>query len=545
MTTRGIIEIDLEGHDKFRDFLKHFGKFKKDLGDAPASWAEMSRFAQKVEGEFRSIADYAQEQLDAKRGSNKKDEESHGTAKAVSIVWGAIAGYTENAFEHIKKSTGHLTKWSTLTAALSGLLGAGGLWGLDRLAHAINNQRRFAMGTSAGYGLAKSATTNLSPILNAGGLLSNLTEAKYNANSEQFLALSTLGVSQQKIKYGKTEDVIDDVFDRLPKLFGSDKSLWGTYAKSYHTSALMSNEELFRLLNMSPEERAERQRQMHADAKKMDMSDRATKAWADLVVQLNRAVGTIESAFMEKMAALAPALIKLSENITNIVVALINSDQAKEWINLLSGGLESLAGYVKSPDFQSGVENFVTWIMQAAKAIWDFIAGFAETVSPAIASGLNTAAGISDTGGGGEGSGGASTSGGGGGSGKDGKDGSSGAGGGASVKHIDLTPFGPGGGKKDTVSSLDTSTHGGLLGPAGANFPTTGAPSLGGGADPRQGADPNRQDAFGVWSKASKGSGGGLMSTSNISVQNNTPNNTVRTVNMVHNYTMAPIPIGQ
>ena len=35
------------------------------------------------------------------------------------------------------------------------------------------------------------------------------------------------------------------------------------------------------------------------------------------------------------------------------------------------------------------------------------------------------------------------------------------------------------------------------------------------------------------------------MSTSNISVQNNTPNNTVRTVNMVHNYTMAPIPIGQ
>ena len=88
---------------------------------------------------------------------------------------------------HIVHATQSLMYWTKLTAAFSGLLGAGGLFGINRMAASVAGQRTSAAGLGVTYGEQASFLANFGRLGNAEGILQGFSEAETDVSKKYAL----------------------------------------------------------------------------------------------------------------------------------------------------------------------------------------------------------------------------------------------------------------------------------------------------------------------------------------------------------------------
>jgi hypothetical protein len=372
------VEVD---DTQFKAFNQLFQRYQEALAKLPEGWKKVAVGVGAVaEAHVKgaAAAEKQRQSIDKQVASVARAEQSSAT---ISNNWRAIASNARELDKTLERSVVKLAKWGGLAAGVLGGLGAVGigasLFGIDKLAGSIGAARTAAMGLGITTGQNKAYNLNYGRLVGAGGIMSNISTAKYDFTSDQYSALLAAGVSPQDVKNKDPGQLFSEVMHNIPSIFaGVPKDQIGSVATGRGLTNIMSVQDIVAYLNASPEERAKIESDTQKDAKALDMGDPAQRQWQDFVNQLSRATETMKTKLMDKLSAIEPGLEDLSKQVTAIVAKFIDSGAAKAAIDWLGVELEKFANYVGKPEFQDDVKKFVDWVGSAADAVWKFVGYF-------------------------------------------------------------------------------------------------------------------------------------------------------------------------
>lgn len=378
MARKEILTVEVDD-SKFSEFKRLFDRYQEALKKQPKAWDDVNTKTERAGDSSKSVAD-KWGQAAAHQG--KLAAMAAGVGSALHSATGSAAGLLGHFHaidKSIERATLSLVKWSTLTAAVGGLLGlGGGLFGIDRLASAVTANRRTALGLGMSYGQFSSAGVNLQRLVSdPQALLSGVASAKYDITSPQYAAMLAAGLTPGQVAAGTTASLTGDLLRRLPGLFsGTPKDMYGTRAHAMLLDTLLPQQDIVAYLNAPSDERQRMLERMAKDAGGMDVKTPAQEKWADLMTQLDRASRELQKTFAETLVRLEPGLEKLSNEFVEAFSAFMKTDLVDQAIKDMSSGLEAVADFVGGADFQNDVASLTRWIGDAAKAIWKFITSF-------------------------------------------------------------------------------------------------------------------------------------------------------------------------
>jgi hypothetical protein len=286
-----------------------------------------------------------------------------------SRSWKDMVRSTASVSANIIGATRSLLKWTALTSVFSGLLGAGGLFGIERLAQSAAGQRRSAAGLGVTPGEERAFGLNYGRLVDTGSMLhgvnASLTDASQRGN------LYRAGLSESDIAGKDAAQVSVALIGKLKTLADKTPSqLLGNIVTAYGLGSLgITAEDLQRIKNRPAGEIAGYGRDFSKDQKGLDLTPGQQGAWENFKVQLDRAGTQIEQTFIKNLTPLTPELGRLSAAFSGLVDKLLGGDAGKGLITSIASGLGSFATTVSSKEFQDGVVSFVDDIGRLAKAI--------------------------------------------------------------------------------------------------------------------------------------------------------------------------------
>lgn len=228
MVAKSIVDIDVND-DKFVAFMERFREYQSALEDLPEAWrvaavgiGEGSKETEKAKGEakelgaeFNAVAeailtinsglDRLNNNLD---DSKKKQDEFNKSARSGK---GFISDATKDAKSlaaHIKDATVSLLSWGSIVGVFSGVLGVGGLFGLNRLAATTGAQRFTSLGLGTSIGALDSTAINYQKALgNPTGTLGAIRDSQMDLSKRW--TFQAMGINNPDQEPGQTAPADD------------------------------------------------------------------------------------------------------------------------------------------------------------------------------------------------------------------------------------------------------------------------------------------------------------------------------------------------
>lgn len=393
MAAKSIVEIDVQD-DKFQSFLEKFNEYQKALGELPEQWrgavhglGEAAKETERVRDGTAEITKAFTDGVAAIASVNDGLDRLNGNLEKASKTQaefnkksGGARNFLNKASKdakslagHIKDATTSLLSWGTVLGLFSGLAGAGGLWGLNRLAGNASAQRFTALGlgTTAG-GLNASAVNYQKALGNPTGTLGAIRDAQLDLSKRwQFQAMGIDNPNQ-------------DPAELLPQMIRSARDIFvrnGSTqqgAEAYGLTNYFTLDDLNRFKNMSDAEIDAMAKQAQKDTQRLQLTDQQLRQWQDFNIQLDRSKVSIGNTFIRGLAPLAPELNKLSDAFSGAIETVLKSPELGKWIDGLSDGIRRFGNYLASPEFSKDVEAFMSGVERLARIIGnviDWIAG--------------------------------------------------------------------------------------------------------------------------------------------------------------------------
>src|SRR6185312_3547083 len=143
--TRSILDIDVRDA-KFQRFLALYERYQHASKAIPQSINEgIKRQSEAASGFERGVAAMRAKSQLAQEVGAAEDKEGKLLHQA-DRSWTSIAHSTKAVASNIWNATTSLLKWTGVLSAVSGLVGVGGLFGINRMAAGVSSQRRTSMG---------------------------------------------------------------------------------------------------------------------------------------------------------------------------------------------------------------------------------------------------------------------------------------------------------------------------------------------------------------------------------------------------------------
>ena len=286
-----------------------------------------------------------------------------------------MARDTKTVASNILSATTALLKWAGVTSAISGLLGAGGLYGIDRLAISAGNQRRAALGLGVTPGERSSFQVNYGRLFDPDQFLGGVNEALHDITKR--VGLYGAGLSEGDIRGKDAAQVSQLLIPALKRLADqTPENMLAQVLQARHLDQFVTLEDFQRLRRTPQAEVGQYAQQYQADIKALDLTRDQARIWQDLQVQLHRAGREIETVLIVGLTKVAGPLGHLSESFVHVVDAFAKSDAVKGWVDSLASGLETFAKFIGTPEFKADVEGFVNGLAEAGRAIAGFISSF-------------------------------------------------------------------------------------------------------------------------------------------------------------------------
>jgi hypothetical protein len=369
---KSIIDLDLQD-GKFIQFKRLFDEYNKALKSQPAAWDLVTK---KIDGSRSAfdkvvagmVAANVQEKLRV-----KAQERADQLTRTSADRWASMARTTRTVAGNIKEGTVALLKWSGIIGAVTGLLGAGGIWGIDRLAQGVSAGRRSSLGLGVGYG-EQQAFGNFGRLVDSDSFLSAVANAKLDVTKR--VGLLGAGLSAGEIG-GDTANTSVALLRRLKEIADhTNPQLYAQVIQARRLDQFVSPEDLQRLRNTSGGEFQQLLNQYNQRRTEFDLPSDVQRKWQDFTTQLSNAGRGIETTFVRGLSPLVPGLSKLSDAVQKTISTFLASPALGQWLDKADKGLERFADYVGTPDFQHTVESFVVRIGQLGSAIGSFLSLF-------------------------------------------------------------------------------------------------------------------------------------------------------------------------
>lgn len=396
MVAKSIVDIDVND-DKFVSFMEKFKEYQAALEELPEAWRGLAHGATdatketakaKAEGDLLAKAfsdgasailtinsglDRLTESLDRANKSqedfNKKTRSSKGFLSDATKDAKSLAG-------HIRDATTSLLSWGGIVGLFTGVLGVGGLFGLNRLAATTGSQRFTSLGIGTSIGALDSTAINYQKALgNPTVTLGAIRDSQMDLSKRwQFQAMGINNPDQDPAKL--LPQMIRNARDIFVK---NGSTLQG--ANAYGLTNFFSLDDLNRFKNMSDEEIDAMERRAQKDAKLLQITDQQARQWQDFNVQLDYSGQSIRNTFVRGLGPLTPQLSKLSDALAGAIDTVLQSPELGKWIDGLAGGIERFGNYLASPDFTKDVESFMAGIEKLGALIgkvYDWVVGKTE-----------------------------------------------------------------------------------------------------------------------------------------------------------------------
>ncbi|EKN3637422.1 hypothetical protein OZ698_003989 [Yersinia enterocolitica] len=388
MAAKSIIDIDVND-DKFQSFMEKFKEYQAALEELPEAWRGLAHGATdatketakaKAEGDLLAKAfsdgasailtinsglDRLTESLDRANKSqedfNKKTRSSKGFLSDATKDAKSLAG-------HIRDATTSLLSWGGIVGLFTGVLGVGGLFGINRLASGAASQRftTLGLGTTSG-GLDSTAINYQRALSNPTGTLGAIRDSQLDLSKRwQFQAMGINNPDQDPAKL--LPQMIRNARDIFVK---NGSNLQG--AEAHGLTNFFTLDDLNRFKNMSDAEIDSMEKQSQKDAVRLQLTDQQLKQWQDFNVQLDLSNRSIRNAFVTGLAPLAPSLGKLSDAVSGAIDTFLQSPELGKWIDGLSQGIQKFGNYLASPQFKSDVDDFMSKVERMGTLIGNVV----------------------------------------------------------------------------------------------------------------------------------------------------------------------------
>lgn len=290
-------------------------------------------------------------------------------ASSQAMAWHSMARDARSFAGHIGDATRSLLRWSALTGVISGILGGGGLFGIERLATSAANQRRSAAGLGVTPGEESAFNINYGRLGNSEGILQGVSSALLDITKRP--ALYGAGLTEGDIQGKNAAQVSAAMIDSLKRQVDQvPRDQLGNWAKGRQLGDLGIDANWLQLLkDRSPRELTEYRQQFQTDSRTLNLSNGQQEAWEKFKTQLTRAGASIENALITGLTPLAPALESLSAAFTKTVQAFLANPKIEEWITALGKALEGFAAEIAKPEFVTKINTFITDLGRLGSAI--------------------------------------------------------------------------------------------------------------------------------------------------------------------------------
>ena len=373
MAVKSIIDIEIND-DSFKAFSALYERYNTLLSKAPGQWGQANRVAKTG---FESVAAALMAQNDMTRMAARGQESAGRVARATARHWHDMARDTREVAGNIARATSQLLKWTALTSVFSGLLGAGGLFGIDRMAGTVGAGRRAASGLGLRYGERAAFDTNYGRLVDE-GFLSNVNEVLHDVTRRH--ALYGAGLTEGQVAGKNTAEVGALLVPALKRLADqTNPSQMSQVLQSRGLGQIIGLQEFQRLRNTPASEMSQISRQYGADTRSLDLGQGTQKAWQDFGVQMHRAGQMIENVFVRGLEPLVPPLSKLSESFARSVDTLLSNPHLSEWITKFGDAIEGAARYLGTDEFQHNIRTFVDGVGKLASKVASVASWFADS----------------------------------------------------------------------------------------------------------------------------------------------------------------------
>lgn len=348
MSAKSIIDIDVND-EKFTRFQEQFAKYQAALKGMPSQWG-------KIGATMGGALDATLDKL----------------GKAGTAI-GKSAGDTARQFRDMARSTGtvvkniasatvQLLKWAGVTSAFGGLLGAGGLFGIGRLAQGANDVRRQSQGFGLSAGDLRAARINYGRYVDVDTTLGGITSAQYDLSKRW--AFSGVGVNPE----GKNSaQLMVEMLPRMVEAFKRAGPAGQQYAESHGFTEFVDLPTLVRLSKLAPGELQEAAAGYGRDRAELANSDTTLRKWQDFNTQLDRAGEQIKSVLIDGLTPLVGPLTALSKSVAAAVAAFLKTPQMGEWIDTFGAGIKRAGEYLGSDDFRQNITMFMEAVGNLAR----------------------------------------------------------------------------------------------------------------------------------------------------------------------------------
>lgn len=393
MVAKSILEIDVND-DKFTSFMEKFREYQAALDELPEAWRGAAQgigdsaketAKAKVEGSAlaKAFSDGADAILSINSGldrlstsieeANKKQKDFNKNARSSGGFLKTAAKDAKSIAWHIKNATTSLLSWGSIVGVFTGVLGAGGLFGINRLAATTGAQRFTSLGLGTTIGGMDAAAINYQKALgNPTGTLGAIRDAKMDLSKRW--TFSAMGIDNPD----------QDPAKLLPQMIRNARDIFvksgstAQGANAYGLTNFFSLDDLNRFKNMTDEEIDAMQKRVEKDSQLLQITDQQARQWQDFNVQLDYSSQSIRNTFVRGLGPLTPALTKLSEALTSAIDTVLKSPELGKWIDGLASGIQRFGNYLASPEFTKDVESFMSGVQKMGALIgkvFDWVTG--------------------------------------------------------------------------------------------------------------------------------------------------------------------------
>lgn len=396
MVAKSIVDIDVND-DKFVAFMERFREYQSALDDLPEAWrvaavgiGESSKETEKAKGEakglgaeFNAVAEAILtinsgiDRLNTNLEDSKKKQDEFN--KSTRSAKGFISDATKDAKSlagHIKEATASLLSWGGIVGIFTGVLGVGGLFGINRLAATTGAQRFTSLGLGTSIGALDSTAINYQKALgNPAGTLGAIRDNQMDLSKRwTFQAMGINNPDQDPAK------LLPQMIRNARDIFVQNGStLQG--AQAHGLTNFFTLEDLNRFKNMSDEEITAMEKRAQQDARMLQITDQQARQWQDFNVQLDYSSQSIRNTFVRGLGPLTPQLSKLSDALSGAIDTVLKSPELGKWIDGLARGIERFGNYLSSPEFTSDVLSFMDGVKRLGQSVSRLIDLFAGKIS--------------------------------------------------------------------------------------------------------------------------------------------------------------------
>lgn len=371
MALKSVIDIDINDAD-FQRFAAAFAKYQEALTGAPAQWDAVAQSASvaaaAAAGVGVGIARASENLHDMTGDSVALTRNTERQASAWSTMATSAGRFTSRVIE----ATRSLLRWGELTGLISGILGGGGLFGIDRLATQAGNQRRSSLGIGTTPGESNAFEVNYSRLVDTSSFLSGVNAAMTDVRKS--VGLIGAGITSKDTEGKDTAQVGSLLIDQLKKIADqTPNDKLQNVLEARHLDQFINVQDFQRLKNTPAGEIDQYKRDFNNDTKNLDLTKSQSKDWQDLQTQLHRAGTEIETTFIRFLTPLAKPIGALSAAFTKLVEDILKNNTLKDWIDALTVGLKWLDTTISSGSFHESVNTFITNVGNVAHKIGEMI----------------------------------------------------------------------------------------------------------------------------------------------------------------------------